>query len=95
MTNRDFAVYNYLNSIGIKHSNVGFKYLIDAICFMVEDPIENDKINVVYNKIAQKYGTSAVCVERSIRYLVRPKNSNKEFIVKASHDIIYCSGVTA
>jgi hypothetical protein len=96
MTNEMKDIYKYLNNTDIKHSNAGYRYLLDAICMMVEDPIENAKISVVYGKLAKKNGTSSICVERAIRYTILSLNlSNKEFIVRASHEILYCNEVTA
>jgi len=96
MSDQVIGIYKYLHKAGIKHSNSGFKYLIDAICLMLEDPMENDKIGIVYEKIANKYGTNSECIERAIRYtIIKMHLSNKEFIVRASHELMYGKEITA
>lgn len=84
------TIYSYLDSENVKHSNLGYKYLFDMIAMIVESPERFDKISDAYDLVAEKHSTRSSCVERAIRHTIIQKNTtNKEFILKATHDILY------
>lgn len=90
MSECEIKIYRYLDSKGLKHAKLGYKYLISAIGAMIEDPYENQKITDVYDRVAKDHGTSGYCVERAIRYAITKSNvSNKEFILRATHELLY------
>lgn len=77
-------VYTYLDKQGIKHSNLGYKYLTTAILLGLNEPSVCLKVTKLYERIADFHYVKASDVERTIRYsLVSNKITNKEFIIKA------------
>lgn len=83
-------IYRYLDEKNVKHSNLGYRYLMDAIEIIIENPSQNQKMNGVYEKVAEMHSTTSICVERAIRHTISQKNqTSKEFISKASDDIRY------
>lgn len=85
---RAIEANRYLDSIGIKHANMGFRYLISAIEIGSDDPKLLYKISDLYEEIAKMYDTSKSSVEKSIRYSVMSTNlTNKEFILRAVDSI--------
>lgn len=76
------AINNYLEEQGIKHTNLGYRYLATAIVLGTESL--PGKIAELYEKIADMHDTSSLSVERAIRYsLSKKETTNKEFIFKA------------
>ncbi|RFZ75637.1 hypothetical protein DS742_27905 [Lacrimispora amygdalina] len=90
MTIENAQINRYLNHMGVKHSNSGYRFLISAIKLKAE---HGHKIGYVeiYNNIAREYGISSYNrVERAIRYAIASFGAtNKEFIARAVDDIIY------
>ena len=83
-------ICEFIASYGIKYSNKGFKYLVEAIEMAMESPNMEFKITWIYNTIAEKFGTNANSVERAIRHeLIRTKMNmhNKEFIAMAAYKL--------
>lgn len=81
-------IYCYFSSLGIKHSNNGFKYLMTAVRVGVEDIELCSKITTLYEKVAEIHSTTPANVERSIRYAIAGQaTNNKEFILKAIYDL--------
>lgn len=83
-------IYNYLNTLGIRHANIGYRYLTTAIYIGIESSDKYRKMEDLYSHIAEKYGTTASAVERSIRYSLSASKEdgafvprNKEFITNA------------
>ena len=69
---------------GISANLRGFKYLCDAVCEVYYDPgVGDGVVKGLYCRVAQKNGTTPVCVEHSIRTalgrLERPGNKAKYF----------------
>jgi len=81
-------IHFYLNKKKIKHSHIGYRYLVEAIFIGIESPMFLTKIMKVYERVAEIYHTDAGRVGRGIRYAVSPlKMTNKEFILKAADDL--------
>lgn len=90
--NYEVSINEYLDNSGLKHSHMGYQYLIEALKITTNSK-ESIKVGEIYNEIAKTFKTSPFCVERSIRHsLSKIPMSNKEFIAKASHDIGYNTG---
>ncbi|HHU22236.1 MAG TPA: hypothetical protein GXZ52_02280 [Clostridiales bacterium] len=84
MDEKRFKANHYLDSMGIKHANTGFRYLITALEIGADNPQLLYKISDLYEEIAQIHGTKKTNVEKSIRYCVSPSGmTNKEFISRA------------
>ena len=82
------AINNYLEEQGIRHSNLGFRYLITAILLGVESPSTYKRITDMYERIACIHLTEASAVEHAIRYSISKKGiTNKEFIAKAVDEL--------
>ena len=78
------TIKNYLDKCGVKHSNLGFKYLVSVIMIVGADPDNNTVISEVYKKVAEKYNSAPNSVERAIRYSIKHhKITNKEFVNRA------------
>jgi hypothetical protein len=78
------AVYNYLEEQGIKHSNLGFRFLASAIMLGIESPAYCMKIAGLYEEVAKEHDSNRACVERAIRNSIPGRRvTNKEFIAKA------------
>ena len=78
------AVYSYLEEHGIKHSNLGFRFLASAIMLGLESPAYCMKIASLYEEVAKEHSSNRACVERAIRNCIPGgKITNKEFIAKA------------
>lgn len=88
-TTSDFAINCYLETKGIKHALVGYRYLLTAIRLGIDDRTQLARINDLYCRIAQMYQTEPNNVERGIRHsIIKYGLPNKEFIVKAVDDLV-------
>lgn len=80
----EIIVSNIIKSFGIPANVKGYKFVRDCIIYSTE---HSDTINLVTKKlypvIAKKYGTTASCVERSIR------NAIESAWQKADKNLIY------
>lgn len=77
-------IIRYLDQFGLKHSNMGFRYLLSSITIALQNPELLIKISDIYQKVAEEYSSSTSKVERTIRYAVTPmEQTNKEFIAIA------------
>ncbi len=77
-------IYEYLDNVGIKHSNIGYRYLVMAIQSGSEHMELLFKINDLYVVIAERFNKSPQSVGSSIRNAISFTNQpNKEFIVKS------------
>ncbi|MBP8641049.1 MAG: hypothetical protein KBI01_09175 [Oscillospiraceae bacterium] len=84
------AINNYLEDKGIKHSNLGFRYLLTAILLGIDSPSGYKRITDMYETVATVHHTDAAAVEHAIRYSISKKNiTNKEFITKAVDELSY------
>ncbi len=82
------SIFLYLNGKGIKNSNKGYIFLVDAIRLGAESEDALDRVTDLYTVIAMSYGTLPQNVERGIRYAISGLGmTNKEFIIKAVDDI--------
>lgn len=62
---------NLLVEIGVPEHILGSKYLISAICAVVEDAnVLRSVTGVLYPTVAQKFGTTGSRVERGIRHAI-------------------------
>jgi Sporulation initiation factor Spo0A C terminal. len=86
-TQNSEEVYDYLNNTGIKHANLGYRYIYTAICMSIASPHKFGKINDLYVNIAEMYSTTSWNVERCIRHAILSSDNknitNKEFITSA------------
>ncbi len=82
--------YRYIRSKGIKYSNLGFQYLLEAINIGVTNPEKLRRIKSLYEEIANRFDTNSMNVERNIRYSIAPLGEkNKEFIIKSVNELKY------
>jgi two-component system, response regulator, stage 0 sporulation protein A len=89
-------IVNYLDSMGFKHANKGFGYLIDAIVLAAENPEILDAVcKELYPAVAELHNTTASRVERAIRHAIETSNAgkitNSEFIARAKDKFVYGS----
>lgn len=79
-------VVDYLDSLGMKHSNLGFGYLIEAILGKLEGIYKNGTCNM-YNEIGNKFNTTGSRVERAIRHSIEASSlaevTCSEFIARS------------
>lgn len=89
-------IYNYLEEQGIKHSNLGYRYLTTSILLGLNDSSACLKITDLYQKVADFHHVKASDVERTIRYsLISSKMTNKEFISRAVDELNLAQNSTA
>lgn len=60
----------YLRNLGVPAYLRGYRYLREAIAMKIEDNRQRYLTREVYPQIAQKYGTDASAVERSMRHAI-------------------------
>ena len=61
-------VSNIMMRIGVKSNLSGYRYLLDAICIVCEEPRALSNVAVmIYYPIAEKYGKKVHCIERAMR----------------------------
>lgn len=83
-------IYQQLNSEGVKHSLLGFRYLMKLLKLMSENPCRKKNLYDYYDEIAKIYDVKPTSVERAIRYSVSESGkTNKEFILQAFDDLLY------
>lgn len=59
---------NALIEMGVAANTIGFRYIVDAMCVMSEEPdFIHGKTTALYQCIAKRNDTSAAGVERAIR----------------------------
>lgn len=86
---QDSSISLYLNNKGVKKSNKGYIFLVDAIRLVAGAPNSFLKITELYTIIALSYGTEPYCVERGIRYAISGLGvTNKEFILCAVDEML-------
>lgn len=84
-------IYNYMDKMGIKHANTGYRYLATAIRICTDSPEMGYNMTYLYRIISEMFDTKMFCVERAMRYsLSMSMMTNKEFVSKAV-DYIICS----
>lgn len=77
-------IKNYLDKCGVKHSNLGFRYLVSAFMIVCEEPDKNTILLEVYEKVAEKHNSAPKSVEKAISYSIKHRGiTNKEFIISA------------
>ena len=82
-------IIDYLDSAGIKQSNNGFRYIISIIEMGSKQSDNLFKTTDLYKTVAERYNTTPVRVERSIRYSIRgTRQTNKEFLSRALYFFI-------
>ena len=85
----DSSINLYLNNKGIKKSNKGYIFLVDAIRLGAGATNSLLKVTELYTIIALSYGTEPYCVERGIRYAISGLGvTNKEFISCAVYEML-------
>ena len=89
----DIYISRYLDAMGVKRANSGYRYLVTAIRVGVKDPSMLMKISDLYKKVSEIHGSSTRSIEQAIRYsIARHDMSNKKFIFKAV-DYILCTHI--
>lgn len=84
----EITIKRYLDMQGVKHSNLGYQYLVSGMLITANNSGISRNIADLYIQIADMYGTKPLRVERAIRHLIRNSNqTNKEFILRAVDDI--------
>lgn len=84
MPYNDDMVKDYLDKFGVKHSQLGYKYLVSAFTVISEEPDKKTTLCEVYEKIAERYRSEPKCVAKAIGYAIKHNGiSNKEFIFRA------------
>ncbi len=77
-------IKNYLDRCGVKHSQLGFKYLVSVFNIMCEEPDSKMTLSEVYEQVAEQYNSTPKSVAKAIDYSIRHhKVTNKEFIYRA------------
>ena len=90
MDDKKLRANRYLDSMGIKHANTGYRYLMTALEIVADNPQLLYRISDLYEKVAQIHGTKKTNVEKSIRYCVSPSGmTNKEFISRAVDNLYF------
>ena len=85
---QDSTINLYLNNKGVKKSNKGYIFLVDAIRLAAGTPTSLLKVTELYTIIAFSYGIEPHNVERGIRYAISGLGvTNKEFIACAADEI--------
>lgn len=86
-------IYQYVDTLGIKHGNLGFRYLVALIQIGIETYETCYKISNMYEKVAKIYGTNRSSVERAVRYSIKSTKykgmTNKEFVMVVIDDITF------
>ena len=80
------AISDYLETQGIRHANVGFRYLMLGIRLSLDGKVNYGRINSVYEAIGLEAGVTVGQVDCAIRNVIRKTAepvSNKEFLVRA------------
>jgi Sporulation initiation factor Spo0A C terminal. len=81
-----------LDSEGINHAKLGYRYLIKAIEIVLENPTEPINLNSAFTELGEQSKRSASSIERAVRYVVAPTGlTTKEFIMKVADSIYYNS----
>lgn len=84
MSYNDDMIKDYLDKCGVKHSQLGFKYLVSALSVISEEPDKKTTLSEVYEKIAERYSSEPKCVAKAICYAIKHYGiTNKEFIFRA------------
>lgn len=80
-------IFRLLRKLGVMQNMTGFKFLQDAIAYVVEHKDEIYSITKdVYPAVAEKHQTSAANVERNIRYVIENTWSNANTFLKNFFD---------
>ncbi|SHI19007.1 Forkhead domain-containing protein [Sporobacter termitidis DSM 10068] len=88
MVTGNAQIKDYLEKEGLKHSSLGFRYLVLIISIVGKDPDKNTVLSEVYKIIATEYDASPKSIDRSIRYSIKHQDvTNKEFIMKAVDEL--------
>ncbi len=83
-------IYQQLNREGVKHSRVGFRYLMELLRLMDENPYEKKNLYDYYDEIAKAYDVKPASVERAIRYSIAESGkTSKEFILQTYREMLY------
>lgn len=91
----DASITLYLNNKGVKKSNKGYIFLVDAIRLGAESPNALSRVTDLYTIIALSYQTEPQNVERGIRYAISGLGeTNKEFISRAVDEMVRNYAVT-
>lgn len=88
----DKQISGKLDSKGINHGRVGYRYLMTALRLLLDQEADREKAVELYKKVAEKYeGVSWNQVERGIRLAIKKTNTkltNKEFISRIYDELI-------
>lgn len=91
MSKREQEISRYFDRYNLKHSLLGYRYLIAAVQTCIDYPLSPINIFDIYKKIAEDFDVSCGSVERAIRYELSENHiTNKEFILKTI-DALNCN----
>ena len=94
-------IRQYLNDRHIAHADRGYRYLVCGIRMLTAEVVDAKAfiVGVLYERIAEEYGTKPSCVERDIRTSIRKgfkrdghphlRCTNKEFLAQARDELVY------
>jgi hypothetical protein len=85
-------IADYLDKYGLKHSLIGFDYLVTAIIFGLENNELKYHTCDLYNAVAKFYDINTSRIERSIRnsiLVAKINESSGEFLAKAIDSFYY------
>ena len=92
------SIGEYLESQGIRHSNVGFRYLMLGIRLSLDGKVNYGRINSVYEEIGRQANVTVGQVDCAIRSVIRKSSdpvSNKEFLIRAVDTLNWSSDANA
>jgi len=78
-----FAIKNLIRNVGIPTNLLGYKYIIEAIIYMISSD-STLFLSEIYIKIAANNRTSSECVEAAIRNAIKKSVNQKEGKLKKS-----------
>jgi len=68
-----------LISLGISQNTLGFKYLLDVLVTLKQDPVYETKITLLFSVIAKKHHCTYSSVDRTIRYALNAADTSSPF----------------
>ena len=92
---RKQQIINTVDSTGVKHSSVGYKYLITCVESVLLSGDRCFKVKDIYEKVANIHNVRWITIERAIRIAIKKANedikkkTNKEVISIIVDKIIY------
>lgn len=84
MPNNNDMMKKYLDKCGVKHSQLGYKYLVTVFMIMDSEIDKRTNITDIYEQVAEIHDSLAKNIEKAIYYAIKHLGiTNKEFIYRA------------